>query len=182
MCWFHATRNDLDPGIKRMEDQYKLKYIAETIHGNPFKDTYYSALDIPNLGRFQRGHRDGRMCYLVGLADCYLVAEEQRWPQTEWDYSIDSDDNSECFSFTPGGVKEDGSIAPGSFTPTTLIPSIRELCATYGNLLTKGFAAITDNKKNTWYVGPEALEILRSGMDLYTLMGCDPLTLPKKYT
>lgn len=58
-----ATRSDLEPGIKKMESEYKLKYTATGRHPSPQPEAFYSAFDIPEFGqsiRFSYKDRERR--------------------------------------------------------------------------------------------------------------------------
>src|SRR5437660_1262910 len=119
MAWykgFFATRNDLTPGILRLEEKWLLTYIEERPWPSPRYEELGSALEIPDLG-YQRA--DG-----VGYGRTYLVLPRRQRAKArsvhlfsgETDFRTDSQSNPEAVMLHPGGIHPSGALLGGYIT------------------------------------------------------------------
>jgi hypothetical protein len=70
--------------------------------------------------------------------------------------------------FHPGGLYDKNILIGGEVAVYSWTPKEQPLYSSYVRLMTKGFVGIPDWCNRKWWVGPEALEMLRSGGRLLT--------------
>jgi len=173
---FHATRADLTPRLEQIESRFRLKYIPIGWQQSPSGDVYTSVFDIPDFGVSKQGHFAISNGFLVCPAASEFVVRAV--PQDAggiW-YLVDME-NPGAFGFYPGGVYGSDRLVGGYLWPNTIDPAIRKLCFQFSHLLLKGFERVLDAYHDPWWVGPEAMQMLRSEWTLVTGGGW-PLALP----
>jgi hypothetical protein len=185
---FYATRNDLLVVTTRVEALSPLKYVRSgtTIKLPP--GSFDSALDIPNLGKASRPSSIACETYLVcdpatairprqlkTLTDLSVnrptitlagreFAIDRRHLQTHVGparFAIDQLANPDTIGFTPGGEWNNNILLHGRFATASESRFSQELLMRCGAALQKEFTRV-----KAFYVGPEAMEFLKSGKRL----------------
>ena len=179
---FFATRADLEPGIRKIEADIPLKYIAHGWHLTPEPEAFLSALEIPEFGQavdvsyefgdrriFKRDFYSGAQKYLVGFQEAKIGAKFV--PQESGRIRYDAEtgiDNPQAFWFQPGGMAGDAALVGGCIVEATLDPDTVKLFQKFRRTVLKGFVKLPDYYYENWYVGPEALDLLKQGVRLTT--------------
>jgi hypothetical protein len=178
--YFYATRNDLLTVANRVESEHPIKYVRFGHTTTLPPDSFARIVTIPGLGIASHPSAVGCCKYLVCNVDTVIKPRELK-TLTEADvaesiiankeslkpligvnrYAIDQLMNPDTISFAAGGIWKDeillhGGIGTASQTEVSLSHFKRFQAA-----LRKSFT-----KVRAFYVGPEALDLLKSGMRL----------------
>ncbi len=195
MPYMFVTRNDILPPLLRIERMHEIQYVSRAFHNEEQVPKYYSAIDIPEIGiatstNFLMTNR----YYIMPKNSIYHIDIIHRTDiQGLIQYKIDSAKNLDLITISFGGFypHNDGKVFIGSavsyFKGAT--ERAKELYRPYGKYLTRSFVTIKDWRGWPWKVGPETLELLRSGerfitdSDVYDYPGYKhhDLQLPEKY-
>lgn len=162
--FFFATPNDIVPVLERLEANAPLKFVVLGNLTTPNRPIYLHASDIPNPGVATHETGNASTAYMVSLRDTKnhmrkLVGKsgEQRW-------TLDNGDNEETVILTMAGLWEDGTLLPGLMDTLHQTPVAQQLMKWFlAALKQEGFTKI-----ESWWVGKEAMEMLRSGKRLTT--------------
>jgi hypothetical protein len=169
--YLYATRADMEPGLNAVEGQKALQYVRRGLFESPQVQVVSSALEIPDLGFARVGDLILANRYLV--LDASLEVKIREVPQRRGGvrYAIDEVANPTGMIFVPGGLyegREDRYLIVGEVVATG-DPRSHELYRLFVPLLVKGFTKI-----KSYYVGPEALRLLREGVRLTHSAGPTP--------
>jgi hypothetical protein len=173
MSQMFATRNDLEPGIRRAEARRKLKYVPTGFYPAPEYPVYYSALDIPNLGTTRSRIIQGNE-YLVYPAEAEVFTRAITQTDGSIFLQIFADAFPKAFLFRPGGWHTNPPdnrkhLMGGQAFPLSDDAEIRSICFSFWRSLTYGFRTLYDDyERSPWRVGPEAMEALKQGARLIT--------------
>lgn len=187
---FVGTRADLEPGIRRIEAETPLKYIPNAWHSSPTPEEFHSALDIPLFGQLinieyvdglrkiytLEQHYDIQERYLVCLRDTLVVGRKVQQDSGRVVYVVNISENKEALFFSPGGMLPNGELLGGAIVNTKKDNVfLKELVSRFGKVLVKGFpkqrAIDPDYPRELYHVGPEAMEMLKSGVTLRSSEG-----------
>ena len=174
---FHATLNDLTPRLQQIESRFALKYIPMGWQKNAAGEIFTSVFDIPDLGVSKSGHFRLNDGFLVCPVESEFVIRSIPQYAGGIQYMVDTASNSGAFGFYPGGMSGQDRLIGGFLWPNTVEPSVRKLCFRFSHLLLKGFEKVLDAQHYPWWVGPEAMQLLRSDCTLVTSTHW-PLALP----
>ena len=174
---FHATWEDLAPRLQLIEERFQLKYIPMGWQQSPSGDVYSSVFDIPNLGVAKYDRFILNEGFLVAPIETPFVVEAVPQHTGRISYLVAPDANPEIFIFYPGGVSGEERLIGGCFAINSHNPAIRKICFQFSQMLLKGFEDVKDYYHHTWWVGPQAMDMLLSGKSLVT-DGYWFLTLP----
>jgi len=166
--YFFATRSDLEPGIRLIESEVKLKYIESGWHPYPNYQALYSALDIPNFGIASYKYFAGNPEYVVCPVETEITFKTVKKDSGKLFNLVDIESNAGAFWFQPGGRYDESTLVGGSQGVYSSIPEVRKLANRFGRLLVKNFTKIKDAEDYNWYVGPEALTLFKQGAKLIT--------------
>lgn len=160
---FYATAQDLSEVLSSLESQKDLQYTLAGMFDSKELQTYLSYRDIPDLGRaFHRSAVANRR-YLVSLQGTALRIRDV--PQNKGGvlFAVDLSLNEDSIVFSPGGRYRNDVMLYGMIGALSPPPG-----AASKNLYTfvaKGFRK--DFKKvREYFVGPEALDLMASGVRL----------------
>lgn len=172
-CMF-VTRNDILPPMLRIEKMHDIQYVSEAYHSEAQIPTYFSVIDIPNIGIATRSNFVMTNSYLIMPKNSiyHIDTIGKHSPTGNRGYQVEISKHLDFISISFGGYfvhKEDrvfiGSSV-GYFRGAT--EKAKELYRPYGKYLTRSFVTIKDWRNRPWKVGPEALELLRSGIRFIT--------------
>jgi hypothetical protein len=174
MCLFFATRTDLEPGLRRIEAQYELKYVPVKFYPSCDIAVYSSAIDIPEFGKTPSTHVSIPQ-YLVFFPGTEINITELPNTKINRPFLIKHDDNPHALSFAPGGEyigdKLSGRILIGGAVAVhnNISSEMLTLYQIYHREITRKFRAVKHHvERETWRVGPEAYEWLKQGARLIT--------------
>jgi hypothetical protein len=163
---FYATARDLSGVLASLEAQKDLQYnLAGLFDSKELQElqTYLSYRDIPDLGRaFHRSAVANRR-YLVSLRGKALRIRDV--PQNKGGvlFAIDLNLNEDSIVFSPGGRYRNDVMLYGMIG--TLSPPPSAASKNLYTFVAKGFRK--DFKKvREYFVGPEALDLMASGVRL----------------
>jgi putative acetyltransferase len=174
---FHATLGDMTPRLQQIESQFALKYIPMGWQKSASGEVFTSVFDIPNFGTSKSGHFRLNDGFLVCPVESEFVIRAIPQYAGGIQYMVDPASNPGAFGFYPGGMSGPDRLIGGFLWPNTVEPSVRKLCFRFSHLLLKGFEKVLDAEHYPWWVGPEAMHLLRSDCTLVTSLPW-PLALP----
>lgn len=178
-----ATRSDLEPGIRFVESQRQLKYVALCLysvgnrgtwivvpHESPQFETYDSLLAVDHLGVNLTGQQITGDDYLIADSPTEIKIEAVKQRKGGVHYFVDQLQNPASICFRPGGLYENECLISGNIGTASEHPESINLYRQFTRAIAKGFKKI-----GNYYVGPAALRLLDEGMRLVT-MGIDEPT------
>jgi hypothetical protein len=164
---FYATRQDLLPGLQRLESEVELQYVLREMSPSPTPIIFLSALDIPGLGVAHYGDYSHEQKWLVMEKWVEISVEEVPQHKGGVLYDIGLMQNPTAFAFQPAGQFEDKTIIQGSVdTATGDLKSIAS-CKWFWRALSQEF-----RKVQGYFVGPEAYRLLEQGWRLTAATQC----------
>jgi len=159
MPYFFATRNDILPVLRAVENTLPVKYVEFGHTTSLNLQKYARGEDIPNLGIAPR--ESHASCPIFLICDPALEIDMRPINGGEW-YAVDQLHNPDTIAYQTGGLWKDillyGSI--GTCT-ATFSPISKKLLQRYTYQVRKHFKYI-----GAYYVGPEAEQMLRQGKRL----------------
>ena len=175
-----ATRADLEPNLRLIESQMRLKYVALhqyttgsdgkpfiVPHKSPEFEEFESLLEIPTLGTNQTGDHVTGQDYLIGNADAEVRVESVIQRKGGIHYFVNGFVNPPLISFSPGGRYQDSFLICGHIGTVAEHPESIALYKAFTKTLTRGFKKIGNYK-----VGPDAQRLMKEGIRMIT-MGVD---------
>lgn len=163
LTYLFATRNDLMPGLKAVEEQRPLQYVLSGLFPTPEVEPLSSALAIPDFGSSRHG--DARERYLVLDAGQPIQVRAVRQRRGGVRYAVDTDANPTGIFFTPGGVHGDQYLIRSEIMSVG-DPRSLKLYDTFTRDVLRGFA-----RMHSFRVGPEAERLLDGGWHLTRAVG-----------
>jgi len=185
-----ATRTDLEPGLRLVESQYRLKYTARfsytlgangrmiiVPHKSPEFETYDSLLKAERLGLNFTGEHHTGDDYLIleGASEVRIRSAIQRKGGIH--YFVDQEFNPKSICFSPGGIYEEHYLVCGHIGTASEHPESITLYKAFTKAVTKGFKKIGNYK-----VGPEALRLMYQGIRMITISVRSPLEYDLRIT
>jgi hypothetical protein len=182
VAYFFATKDDLLPGLNAIESGNMLKYVLDRRYESRDVPCYNSAVDVPDFG-LVHGRRSP--CYLtmprwnsVRLRRIVTVPRGMRrdWryqvamclamvgislPRGEVWYAVSNGWNPSSIVFAPGGLFEERTLLSGEISTILMNKASVQLFLLFRTEILRGFSKI-----KSFYVGPEAQELLRKGFRL----------------
>jgi hypothetical protein len=158
---FFATAADMAPGIVAIERAISLDYVKAGMFTTPDVIRYPSAIDLPNFGISPRGRSAGADSnYLIVTRGMAINVQEVAQRRGGVRYFIDHRTNPGVV-FRPGGMFKQECLISGEVgTPLTDEVSLR-VWRVFSKFFFRDFVRI-----NLFRLGPEALQLLRSGFRL----------------
>lgn len=159
---FYVTAQDLSGVLSSLEAQKDLQYTLAGLFKSKKLQTYFSYRDIPGLGQaFHRSAVTNRR-YLVSLKGTELRIRDAPQDLGGVRFAVDLKLNEDSIAFSPGGRYANDVILYGMVG--TLSPPSEASKSLY-TFVAKGFRK--DFKRvREYFVGPEALDLMASGVRL----------------
>ena len=163
-----ATESDLARGLDTLEREYRLKYsLAGGFYPGPCAPTYLSWREIPDFSHEKSAWMITGRTFLVYPTNVDLNFERIEQFDGVIRYSLKSDRNPRAMELHPGGFYSDRVLMGGfvsAWPPDTNCAAVyRQFVPT----ITREFKAIRDSgSRQLWWVGPEAMSLLDSGVKL----------------
>ena len=156
---FFATKNDLIPVLRGVEQRVPVKYVLFGHFRTPESPTFRRGEEIPNLGIAPGESHVSCPIFLICDPSLKLKAEPINDGKM---YSFDQLENPDTITFSTGGLWKD-ILLYGRFATCTasFSPVSKKLFQRYAYHVRKRFKHI-----GAYYVGPEAEEMLNQGKRL----------------
>lgn len=158
---FFSLRSDLIPVVETVEKITQLKYIRTGNCSIPQIEPLSSALDIPDLGKANFGTASGCASYLVCKRDTAVNIRSVATAGGTPLFLVDQLMNPDTVVFTPAGVWSEDILLHGRVATNSHTAHAQELMKLFHTAFSKKFT-----KVRAFYVGPQALNWLRSGKRL----------------
>ncbi len=166
--------------LKRFEANAPLKFVEMGNLTNPNRAIYLESALIPNPGIATHETGNASQGYMVSHQDIknHMTTFIGRAGEKRW--TLDNSDNEETVILTPAGLWTTGTLLPGSMTTLHQTPSAQQLMKWFLHALKQE----SFTKVELWWLGKEALEMLKAGKRLTTTAEQSPpefdLKLPVK--
>ncbi len=166
---FFATCSDLERNIRGAEKRFSVKYIQDYFGpSEKLPPTYYSALDIPELGFADKPGAFISRCFLVTLADREFNIQPVDVENSGLWFNVRTTNNCYALSFRPGGWHNNKYFVGGRIGQgIEFCDELKPFCDGYIRALTRGFKRIVD-RNEAWWLGPEAIELYKQGVPCVT--------------
>lgn len=162
--FFFATPHDIIPVLRRFEANAPLKFVVMGNITTPNRAIYLQSSDIPNPGIATHETGNGSTAYMVSLRDTKNNIRKFVGKSGEHRWTLDNGDNEESVILTMAGLWEDGTLLPGLIDTLHQTSVPQQLMKWFLSALKQeGFTKI-----ERWWVGREAMAMLRSGKRLTT--------------
>lgn len=168
MINFFALKGDLLLVLGELEAKRQIKYVQGGRLGGPTPEVWYSAPDLPMLGRSADDHGGGREYLIVDrAADVYI--EKMTMFSGDERFDVHNGGNPASIDFRPGGEWTDDAILSGNFTTLHKTPESQALMRAVRSRIKKHFTRV-----RAYWVGPDALAAFRAGRRLASAIQCPP--------
>lgn len=163
--FFFATPSDIAPALRRFETNAPLKFIETEMLSTPNRAIYLASSEIPQPGiaTYERG--SGSKTYMVSHRDTknHLHTFQADDGRRRW--LLRNGDNEETVLLTLAGIwPKTGTLLPGNMNTLHETRVAQELMRWFVSALKKE----QFTKVDLWWLGPEALAMLRAGKRLTT--------------
>jgi hypothetical protein len=162
--YFFATPADASALLRLFESASPIKYVKYGQSETPNPPIYLSSASIPSLGIATEATGSTSIAYLVSLHDSMNNMERftDAAGRTRW--LIDNGNNDSSTILTMAGLWGADILLPGNMCTLHDTKPAQQLMRGFSSALKKtGFV-----KVDMWWVGPEALAMLRAGKRLAT--------------
>jgi hypothetical protein len=159
---FYATAQDLSVVLSSLEAQKDVQYTLSGLFKSKELQTYLSYRDIPDLGRaFHRNSIASRQ-YLVTLKGTVLRIEDVPQYSGGVRFAVDLTRNEDGIIFSPGGRYSHDVLLYGSVGALSPMSEVsKDLYTSAAKGFRKAFKKVRE-----YFVGPEALDLMASGVRL----------------
>lgn len=159
-----ATREDLRPGLERIEAAWKLQYVLCDLYLANEPKRYGSAFLLEDLGINATGDAARSPVYLVMPAASTIYVKEVPQRNGGVRYSVTQLGNPDSIAFRPSGIYQGNCLVVGNVGTVSEDARSLRLYRGLTRELTRGFKKI-----RMYLVGPEALRMLDEGKRLVTM-------------
>lgn len=165
--FFFATRDDLLPVFEAVEGEAPLQYVRTGNELSPDFETFHRGADITNLGKADHDSASSCEQFLVTLTDVSIRIRQITGIGGIPRYCMDQEINPDTVRLIPAG------IWGGDFLFRGGVDTISKSAIAQG-LMKRFYAAIRKRftKVSAFWVGPEALALLRAGKRLTDAAQC----------
>src|SRR5262249_23350722 len=137
--YLFATRSDYEPVLMAVEAQQHLKYVQFGLLETATPATYFSALEIPDLGIAFRGTSGHEAIYLVMDRDDELEPHLVELYEGGVRYRISQLESPTSITFQPGGLLADTCIIRGDIGTVASTAASIELFRSFARQFRKRF-------------------------------------------
>lgn len=160
--YFFATPADIVPVLTRLESNAPLKFVETGNFTTPNRAIYLHSSEIPNAGIATHETGSQSVSYLVSHRDTknHVRAFVGHKGEKRWD--LNNGDNDETVTLTMAGLWKNDILLPGCMSTLHQGPAAQQFMKWFlAALREERFA-----KEKSWWLGREALEMLRAGKRL----------------
>jgi hypothetical protein len=158
---FYATREDLEPVIRAIEDTATFRYARTGLHTSSIYPEYLSALDIPSLGRATGDQAMMCEAYLVVRKSERIAIREIPQNCGGMRYAVDQLVNPRSIVFQSGGVRDGRVVICSRVSTTGQSEEAKAMFRLFAGRLKKSF-----EKRQAFYVGPSVMRLKEEGFRL----------------
>jgi len=161
---FFATPSDIKRVLHRFEANAPLKFVEMGTLSTPNRAIYLESSQIPDPGIAT--HETGSLSkgYMVSYRDTKNHMKVSTLKNGEKRWNLFNADNEEAVILGMGGFWKTGTLLPGNMATLHQTPVAQQLMNWFlAALKQEGFTKVRE-----WWLGPEALEMLRAGRRLTT--------------
>jgi hypothetical protein len=169
---FYATKADLLPLFALVGEG--LQYVRTGIYPSSVPETFSSGLLIPNLGIANNESAISCDNFLVSDENIRIVPRSISPFNGLDQFAFDQLNNPNTITFSPGGIWDNDILLHGRISTMSEDKSAVRIMKLFSSAIRK-----LSTKIKAFYVGPEALEMLRQGKRL-TIAAQSPSTFDLK--
>ena len=162
-----ATRDDILPNIKSIESHRSLKYVRYEIYKKKNVPIYESLTEYKSLGANKTGDHNSGDCFIVVDRETDIHFQTKRILFVRTKTIINQLTNPDSIVFQPGGIYKNKYLICGHIGTASDSARSFDLYKYFSKAIRKNFAKI-----ESYYVGENALLLLKNGIRLIT-MGID---------
>lgn len=178
--FFFVTPADIIPVLNRFEKNAPLKFVEMGNLTTPNRAIYLESTQIPSPG--VATHETGSISqgYMVSCRDTKNNMHTFVGRMGENCWSLENGENEDTVILTMAGVWKTGTLLPGNMSTLHQTPVAQQLMKWFlSSLKQEGFAKVRE-----WWLGREAMEMLKAGKRLTTTAEQSPpeydLKLPEE--
>jgi hypothetical protein len=159
--YFYATKEDLFPVLKMVEQGKSLKYVRMGNFTKPELDIYMHGSEIPNFGK--ANSKAGSTCEAFLVCDHATNVNMRAFKGNGAidRFCVDQLLNPDTVTFTPAGAWNEDILLDGRVATVSQSPTSQELMKLFQKAIKKHFTKI-----RAFYVGSEAHSMLKAGKRL----------------
>ncbi len=158
---FFATKDDLVPMLKQVEEKGPLKYVKFGRSLSHEVESFSRASDIPNLGIATCESAIGSDTFLVCYPESQIKVGVVNQSDGIRSFHTDQLINPDTITFSSGGMWKPDILLYGRVASASNSPISKSLMRRFQSSIKKHFVKI-----GACYVGPNALEALKDGKRL----------------
>jgi hypothetical protein len=162
--FFFATPIDAAALLDRFEDNAPLKFIEMGNLETPSRETHTKSSKIPNIGISTNETGSGSKSYLVTYRDSEVHINNFIGTYGENRWSLSNGENENTVILTLAGIWRTGTLLPGNMSTLHETKQAQKLMRSFLSSLEKERFI----KIELWWVGPEAMKMLKNGKRLST--------------
>ena len=159
--YFYATKNDLLPVLRAVEEAGALKYVVAGNFTTPELRSYSRGEEIPQLGKASSGTAGTCETFLVCAAVPPVKVESFKGGNGEDRFCVDQLLNPDTVGLTPAGQWNEEILLHGRVATVSDSPASQALMKRFQSAIRKHFVKI-----KAFYVGSNARKLLESGKRL----------------
>jgi hypothetical protein len=169
--YFFATGTDALLMLTPLEHELGVQYVEENRLNGPTPQTWTQAADLPGLGQAS-GDQEILCTSLLVMPDGAEATVASRiMTDGETRYDVYQSTNPDSALLRLGGIWKDGPLISGHVISSSESAVSRKIMNAVRRSIKKSFTRVND-----YWVGPEALALLRSGTRL-----CSAVQSPPEY-
>lgn len=158
---FFATRQDLLVVLSEFETNVPLQYMPTETTDSQSQHGYSSAKDIPRLGVAAYASAIACESYLIVPEEIQVRPRKIQLENGGVQYAFDQLQNPDTITLTPGGLWKNSTLLNGRVSSASTSKRSQQLLRRLSSLMKTHFIKI-----KAFYVGPEALNMLKCGTRL----------------
>jgi hypothetical protein len=161
---FFATPSDIEPVLRRFEANAPLKFVEMGTLSTPNRAIYLESSQIPYPGIAT--HETGSLSkgYMVSPRDTKNHMDVSFTRKGEKRWNLFNADNEETVTLGMGGIWKTGTLLPGDMATLHQTPVAQQPMKWFLSALKQeGFTKVRE-----WWLGHEAMEMLKAGKRLTT--------------
>jgi hypothetical protein len=167
---FFATPSDIVPVLVSLQNQMPLKYVQLGTLYCPNRPVYFDAADIPGAGIATHETATQSVGYLIAPRDAVIPTRSQITRKGEARWDLFSGDLEGTAAIGMGGLWKSNVLLPGTMETAHKDAVSLQLVKWFKSALKReGYIKVSH-----WWVGKEAMSMLKSGIRLATLAEQSP--------
>lgn len=166
---FFATKSDLEKGLLEIESKYSLKYTLCRIQDDEITISFSTLFDYNLLGIHPTGNHTTGARFIVSESGQHIKVSSVTQKKGGTKYFVEPIANGQSIAFEPGGRYQNEGLVHGSIFVISDDKFSNELYNSFSKVILKGFT-----KVEGFYVGVEAMELMKNGCRLITISAKSP--------